>query len=141
MKLEEPYRPRRISCKGVRSTEGFRLKLYTISYAEAPNDNLISQAMEIATQTLKDKEGHGAGFLCVHKGKGASVIFVDWWSHENELHHEIFLDDGTRAGFTACAWDLALICFERDAWVRCVLSNPSGPDVEQYLSEQLNADI
>ena len=35
---------------------------------------------------------------------------------------------------SVCVWDLALQTFERDAWIECVLDNPSGPDRERYLA-------
>jgi hypothetical protein len=38
-------------------------------------------------------------------------------------------------------WDLAVIAFERDAWLDAVLRNPAGPDVERYLATRLDADI
>jgi hypothetical protein len=42
---------------------------------------------------------------------------------------------------TACTWDLAVVCFERQAWLDAVLTNPDGPDLERYLQVQLNDDI
>jgi hypothetical protein len=47
----------------------------------------------------------------------------------------------TPSGLIACVWDLAVIGFERRAWIDCVLANPGGPDVEMYLMQQLNEDV
>ena len=46
----------------------------------------------------------------------------------------------TATGPAACVWDLRVIGFERDAWLSKVLRNPSGPDIDAYLSERLNED-
>ena len=47
----------------------------------------------------------------------------------------------TPTGLTACVWDLRVLCFERQAWIDTVLTNPVGPDLEKYLTCQLNEDI
>jgi hypothetical protein len=36
---------------------------------------------------------------------------------------------------------LAVVAYERDAWVQHVLLNPGGPDLDAYLAQQLNADV
>ena len=41
----------------------------------------------------------------------------------------------------ACVWDLAVIGFEREAWLEAVLSNPRGPDVEAYLARRLSGEV
>lgn len=77
-------------------------------------------------------------------------MFVDWWADENELHHHVYvspsadpsnLEYKTPTGLTACAWDLFLIGFERDAWVRHVLQESESPDLEGYLGARLNGDV
>ncbi len=37
--------------------------------------------------------------------------------------------------------DLAVLGFERDAWVESVLKRADGPDLDGYLSAQLNAEV
>lgn len=36
-------------------------------------------------------------------------------------------------------WDLDVIRFERDAYVRCVLADPAAPDLDDYLARRLIA--
>ena len=43
------------------------------------------------------------------------------------------------AGF--CVWELAVIWFEREAWVKHVLQQAESPDLEGYLNERMNADV
>jgi hypothetical protein len=38
----------------------------------------------------------------------------------------------TPTGLAACVWDLAVIAYERQAWIDAVLAAPV-PDVERYL--------
>jgi hypothetical protein len=41
----------------------------------------------------------------------------------------------------SCAWDLAVIAHEQSTWVTHMLANPAGPDLDAYLTEQLNANV
>lgn len=41
----------------------------------------------------------------------------------------------------ACTWELAVIGFERDAWLQTVLRNPGGPDLDAYCAVQMNAEV
>lgn len=78
------------------------------------------------------------------------MVFLSVWADENELRHLVFtspherpeqLVEVTGGGFIACVWDLAVLCFERAAWVETVLANPSGPDVGAYLGWWLDAQV
>ena len=35
---------------------------------------------------------------------------------------------------TGCVWELAIVDFERRAWIEDVLANSPGPDLERYLA-------
>ena len=37
-----------------------------------------------------------------------------------------------------CVWELEVLWFERNAWVKHVLMKNESPDFENYLLEQLN---
>jgi hypothetical protein len=153
MRLTEPYRPRPIRPMGTLSHEDWRLKAYGISYAsDLPPRELLEAAAAIARQLLPTPAcisgRYGVGYLGVHAGRGSDFVFVDWWEDENELHHHVFvspsgepenLAEVTHTGVSACVWDLAVICFERRAWLETVLMNPSGPDIEGYLARRLDA--
>jgi hypothetical protein len=155
IRLREPYRPRPVRCLEVWEHGGWRLKVYGIAYGRpAPRPALVGAAKEIAARVLPRPavtEGrYGAGFLGVHDGRGAAFVFVCWWSDENELHHVVHAgpaDDPRRlaeqpsGGTKACVWDLAVIGFERQAWVETVLKNPAGPDLDAYLARRLDAEV
>lgn len=153
IELQERHVPRRIAHLGTWETRGWRLKVYGIAYgAERPPPELVAAAKRLAATTLPaDPSGdgrYGVGFLGAHGARGGSYVFLDWWSHENELHHHPFLGPspaGLRPAGSgesiACIWDLEVVDFERRAWIDTVLCNPAGPDLEQYLERRLNCAL
>lgn len=155
MALHERYEPRRITPLGIHGVDGWRLKLYGIAFGrDQPRPELVTAALEAAAaplpQPLLSESRYGVGFLGVHDGRGGNFVFVDWWEQENELHHHVFFSSSEepaqlRAAVDgdpiACAWDLGVIAHERDAWVRHVLGNPDGPDLEAYLTDQLSGRL
>jgi hypothetical protein len=155
MRLAEPYATRSVRILDVLFHEGWRLKLYGIAYrAERPAQSLVDAAVAVARERLPrpalGPNRYGAGFVGVHDGRGANFVFVDWWGHEDELHHHTWLSSKEEPGrlratgpedLTACVWDLALIGHERAAWIRHVLARKGGPDVEAYLADRLNAEV
>jgi len=154
MKLHGAYQPRPIRFSELWEENGWRLKVYGIAHdLPRPQDELLAAVKRAAQATLPHppvtEDRYGLGFICAHQGRTVSIAFVDWWENEDELHHKMFIADGADleqlrpAGddeLTACSWDLAVIGFERDAWVRHILQ-ASKPDAEPYLGARLNADI
>ena len=149
--LTEDYRPRRFTDLGTLEHDGWMLKITGIAYHSAePRPELVEASLVVARDVLPrpavSDDRYGIGYLGIHDGRGACFTFVDWWEAENELHHHTFtapwdepagLEDVTGHGFVACAWDLALISHERQAWVTHVLANPNGPDLDAYLAQRL----
>jgi hypothetical protein len=154
LSLQEAYNVRPIRFLGLWREARWTLKVYGIAYGrERPREELVEAAKQVARERLtistNSVNHYGVGFLGVHDGRGANFVFVDYWADENELHHHVYIspsDDPTSlkyvtpTGLIACAWDLRVLSFERDAWVEAVLANPSGPDVEAYLVRTLNED-
>jgi len=150
--LTEAYAPRPIRFLELWKPAGWRLKVYGVAYSGArPDEALVAAAKHAAEARLPDPEitprCYGVGFLGVHEGRGSNFVFVDWWAHENELHHHVHVSQSsaptelievTSTGLIACVWDLRIIGFERDAWVETVLANPQGPDLDVYLARRLN---
>jgi len=153
--LQEPYQPRPIRFLDLWQLKGWRLKAYGIAYkGERPRRALIEAAQKLATEKLdqfsQNKAHYYAGFVGIHDGRGANFVFIDFWADENELHHHVYISPAaapaalayvTPTGLIACVWDLSLMSFERQAWVKTVLANPAGPDVEQYLTCRMNEDV
>lgn len=155
MKLHGPYRRRAIRCQGRWDHAGWKMKVYGIAYDDrAPRRTLVEGAKRTAADLLPQpaitSSRYGLGFLCAHQGRTADVAFVDWWEDEDELHHHMFVSEGGSEGrlrparsdeLSACSWDLAVIAFERDAWVRTILNGPRIPDPAGYLEARLNDDV
>lgn len=148
----DPYRPRLIRYLDLWQVREWRMKAYIIAYRPVGGD-LIQAGRRITEERLAavppDMNHYGVGFVGIHQGKTGSFVFVDWWADENELHHHVYTSTlehpndlvyRTPEGLAACVWDLALIGFERQAWVDRVLS-PGSPDPERYLQTRMNADV
>lgn len=152
---QEPYRPRSIRFLELWQEAGWRIKLYGIAYRGGrPSAGLIDAAKRVARARLpRPATGggrYGVGFLGVHQGRGANLVFLDWWADENELHHHVYLSGPedperleyrTPGGLAACVWDLHLIAFERDAWVEAVLKGADEDSLEAYLERRLSGEV
>jgi hypothetical protein len=128
------------------------MKVYGISATcGMPGPGLVDAGRRVATGLLTGVASrtphYGVGFMGVHGGATADMVFVDWWAAENELHHHVHVAESGRPEtlrprsadeLTACVWDLELIAFERKAWIRCVLERPDAPDWDAYLTNLLS---
>lgn len=155
IRLSEPCLPRPIRFLDLWESAGWRLKVYGIAHGRAmPRPELVASARRLAQDQLPlpaiTANRYGAGFVGIHDGRGANFVFLCWWSQENELHHRVYCSPSDQPdrlieqapdGAKACVWDLAVLCFERQAWLDAVLRNPAGPDLDQYFSTRLNADV
>jgi hypothetical protein len=154
MELREHYRRRVIRFLELHTFRGWRIKVYGIAYHGGTADPQLVQAGKVVAADHLPRPAitagrYGVGFMGVHQGRDSNLVFIDWWRAENELCHLTFtstpanpaeLQITNPPGVFACVWDLALIGFERDAWVETVLAAPT-PDIERYLQFRLNATI
>ena len=117
------------------------------------SERLPTPAVKIGK--AKDDKGvsddrYGVAILIVHEGREGVFALVSWWVGENMLQHHVYFSSSdfpcsfeyiSPSGIAACVWEMEVLAFERDAWVEHVLANPSGPNLEMYLTRQLNADV
>jgi copper chaperone CopZ len=150
IELAEPYIARPVAALGVWRHGDWRMKKYTIAYRrESARPELIEAAEAVAADTLPTPAitpiRYGVGILGIHDGRGAGLVFVDWWEQENDLHHHVFLSPDTDRGtlrpatpteLAACVWDLSVIAYEREAWMRHVFA-AEAPNLDAYLEDQL----
>lgn len=155
MILSGSYRARPIRFFDLWNLNSWKLKVYSITYTDAPlSSTLVDAARNAALARLEESapetNHYHVGFIGIHQGKTGNFVFVDWWADENELHHHVYVSPScepekleymTPSGLTACAWDLYLIGHERDAWVTHILKQNESPDFDGYLATRLNADI
>lgn len=142
-----PYAPREVSALGLLEHRGWRIKVYGIAWEGLrPSDELVARGREVAIQHLPlpavTPSRPGVGFMGIHEGRDANLVFVDWWADVNELHHRVFtstldspldLRPASPATLAGCVWDLAIQGFERQAWVATALLDPSSPRLGRYL--------
>ncbi|MFI0451872.1 hypothetical protein [Actinomadura sp. 6N118] len=145
------HRPRVIGSLGVHEVAGWQVKVYGIAWkGERPRPSLVEAGIHRAGQALpapawrREDEGpdrYGVGFCVVHDAGDRCFVLVDWWAAENELHQRMFsapLEEPDAlvphaSEAIGCVWELEVVDFERRAWLRHVLANPGGPDLDAYL--------
>ena len=152
--LTVPHEPRPVRFIARERIEGWQLKLYGIAMPRrSPREELVDATLSVAATALPQpavsEDRHGAAFAIAHDAANVCFACVYWWQSANELHQRIFISpkDEPRAlvpvsdPACGCVWELAVVDFERRAWLRDVLANPSGPDIDMYLGRRLNADV
>lgn len=163
---EAPYRTRPIRFLHLADLGGWRVKVYGISaHRELPAPEFVQAAGRLARERLPtppvwsappgegpvvSEDRYGVAILIAHEGREGSFALVSWWVGENMLQHQVHLTSAgppftfeylSPTGIVACVWELAVLAFEREAWVDAVLANPSGPDLDAYLARHLSADV
>jgi hypothetical protein len=146
------YAPRSVRFLELLTCPDWRLKVYTIAYDAAPGAAVVARARALARGVLPPVvagEPPGVGFVTIHAGRDAHVVLVSWWVNANELCQRSWrapldrpdsFEEVTAVGFVGCVWDIALIAFERDAWIDTILAAPA-PGLDAYLATRLTRDI
>jgi len=156
------HHPRPISFLKLHEAGGWRLKFYGIATgADAPRPELIRTA-ELLTPTVLpgpavhsggddpyDIDRYGVGFVIAHDARDYAFALYHWWAGENEIHQRIFSTLPNRLGAMrphptpaiGRVWELAVIDFERRAWLEHVLADPGGPDIDGYLAARLEGEV
>jgi hypothetical protein len=152
--LGRPYAPRPVRFIRREDVDGWRLKVYGIALAgKKPREEFVAATLELAASVLPgpavSDDRYGVGFATAHDAATACIALVYWWQSENELHQRIYVapKDEPKAleqvpdQPAGCVWELAVVDFERRAWLEDVLANPAGPDIERYLERRLDEDV
>lgn len=155
------YHPRPAGFLKLHETGGWRLKFYGIAArGDAPRQELVKAAELLAPTVLPspavhsggddpyDIDRYGVGFVIAHDAPGYAFALYHWWAGQNEVHQRIFSTLPNRLGAMrphptaaiGCVWELAVIDFERRAWLEHVLANPDGPDLGSYLAARLDGE-
>jgi hypothetical protein len=144
--LDNAYAPRLAQFISDEAIGDWRLKLYALADPEkGVRRELLEKTREHAVASLPD-EGYGAGFAIAHDA-AFPIALVYWWQGINELHQRSFVGETidalepvqlTPAG---CVYELAIVEFERRAWIDDVIGNPDGPDLERYLGRRFGGMV
>jgi hypothetical protein len=152
--LARPYDPRHVRFIRREDVDGWRLKLYSIALnGKEPHREFVGATRDLAASVLPQPPAgddcYGVGFATAHDATSLYIALIYWWRSENELHQRIYVSpkddpiafsqvENQPAG---CVWELAVVDFERRAWLEDVLANPAGPNLERYLGRRLDADV
>jgi hypothetical protein len=127
--------------------DGRRVKLYGIAAeGERPRSELVDATV---AQIGRLVPAGGVGFAIAHDAADACFALFDWFANGNEIHQQMLSADLDRPQELAehrtraigCVWELAVTDHERRAWLRHVLANPGGPDLDAYLADSFEADV
>jgi hypothetical protein len=155
-----PYRDRHISYLNLANIFGWRLKLYGVSVSEfGVSMNAQAAVVHLAERILPvpplwptkpDQETpsfearYGVGFGIAHEAADGLYALISWWVGENMLQHHVYYAETGKpedfksiaeTGVIACVWEMQVMAFERNAWVRDVLANPNESSLERYLCD------
>jgi hypothetical protein len=139
--LDRTYSPRLAGFVSEERFGAWRCKLYGLADpAKGVRPELLDATRERASANLPG-DGYGASFAIAHDA-AYPIALVYWWQGVNELHQRSFIGasieglepvEWTPAG---CVYELAIVEFERRAWIDDVIGNPDGPDLERYLGRR-----
>lgn len=148
------YQEREIRKLPVKGTDGVDWKRYLIRYDNSrPADELIGATDRVSSEAgflESPRPLHNAGFVIMHAGADMDFVLFGYWVNTNELVLNVYKSPpgrstelsraDTNRSSIACVWDLAVVCYERDAWVKHIL-RPPVPDREAYLYDQVEGMI
>jgi hypothetical protein len=139
--LDRTYAPRLAEFVSDERYGDWRFKLYGLADpAKGVRPELLDATRERAQAHLP-AEGYGAAFGIAHDA-AFPIALVYWWQGVNELHQRSFagaeidaleIVELTPAG---CVYELAIVEFERRAWIEDVIGNPDGPDLDRYMARR-----
>jgi len=152
--LEAPYKPRHVRFVRRQDVDGWQLKLYGIALnGKEPDPGFVEATRDLAASILPrppvGDDRYGVAVATAHDATSVYIALIYWWQSENELHQRIYVSPkGDPISFqqvenqpAGCVWELAIVDFERRAWIEDVLANPNGPDVDRYLERRLDEDV
>lgn len=149
---QETFAPRPIRFLDLIQRDGWSIKRYAITDGPDPLDEAVyADGLERAFAALPTPAmtAHrpGVGFVICHQGRVRHYLVMSWWDNENELPQHVYVRprDGEAShqwrratgSESICVWDLQIINFERDAYVRHVLT-PASPDLRAYLAARFS---
>lgn len=123
--------------------EGWKLKPYRVLGRAAGEDGPLEQAtLEAVVAELPENPTApgrpGLGFIIEHLASPLDYIVLCWWQNNNEMITRILVREAgapwrpTDGSESFCVWDLDIMWFERNAFIRTMLSVPAH-DPAAYL--------
>jgi len=124
--------------------DGWKLKPYRVLGREADRDAPLDDAeLQVILDYLPDPAEApgrpGLGFIIEHLANPIDYTVLCWWQNKNEMITRIFVREAggpwrpTKGNESFCVWDLDIMWFERNAFIRTMLSMPAH-DPAAYLA-------
>lgn len=154
--IKTQYQTRPIRFIELYQHQDWKIKIYSISIK---NERFSSTHIELAKQQLNEwlklsknypLTTYKIATLIIHEGKEGCFAILNWWIDDNMLQNHVFVATYKNPnhfklfsdkGIITCVWELAVIWFERNAWVEHVLKQSGQPNFDAYLNSQFNADV
>ena len=103
-----------------------------------PDQEELATHIGEITDAPNDAADHGLGFAIVHLACDGDYLLLSQWFNANMLRHRVYqcvvdnrklanVESLAETGIIACVWELEIMKFERDAWVRTMLSAAPDP--------------
>jgi hypothetical protein len=149
---DRAYAPRPLTFYGVEEFGDWRTKVYGIAVRGGePRSEFVVAAGICARDVLaarQPNEKARAAFVIAHDARPACFVLVHWWQGVDlfQLAFRAPLDAPSaltplETGAIGCVWELAIIAFERDAWLRNVVAGPNGADIDAYLLDVFEGSV
>jgi hypothetical protein len=149
------YAERLVRFIGIWEMNGWKLKVYGISATRDLSDKDTVSAVMIEggrrmAETVFTRDpttnSYGLGYVILHEGLLANWLLLDWWADEIQIRHQLYKSgsadpaafERVTSDLIACIWELRVVGFEREAWIKTMLKSPTRPDVQRYLDLRLS---
>lgn len=138
------YKTRLFRSQGLQNVNGIRLKVYTIA-AEGREDIDMGPVLRYATSTLAQSPipwtaHRESGYIIYHAGQIANWLLTRVWLKGDIVSGLLAADYGDGLAdvsmpLVECVWEAVVSQYERDAWVRHMMSGEEDP--AGYLADFL----
>jgi hypothetical protein len=137
--------------RGIKTFDDWRFKQYAVVYGTSAFDApayeaALPRAFSGLPSPAATATRPGVGFLIMHQGRGFHYLVLCWWDNENELPIKVFVRPFDSSEWrpaaeheSVCVWDLEIIAFERDAYVKHVLAPVAK--VEAYVCARFVREV
>jgi len=141
------YERRRVASRPEFALQELRVKPYELYLGDADTCTLsVREWRSLVGAVLASDRSPGdgpAGFAIAHYARDGNYLLVSSWYQCNMLKHSVRAmrhEDGAwslsplaQPTIAACVWELAIVAFERDAWVRTTMGGGGATDsLDQY---------
>ena len=135
------YQPRWVIAHPALELDGLSLKRYVMCASTSGPAPALSdddwRALLHTRTTDADQQAHdGLGFAIVHFGVDGSYLLLSRWFAGHALEHQLFsirrtagewaITSLATSGIIGCVWELAILEFERAAWIRTTMADGGG---------------